>query len=58
MESQHAGRVRYLTVVGRMGRQDTEEDCLLGIDFSSEKPSIGLVVPVLADTMINLDGDG
>ncbi|KAG7156831.1 phosphatase Slingshot 2-like, partial [Homarus americanus] len=45
LESQHLGRVRYLAVVGRVGRQDKEEDCLLGIDFSGEKPSIGLVSP-------------
>ncbi|KAK8402475.1 hypothetical protein O3P69_000709 [Scylla paramamosain] len=58
LESQHIGRIRYLAVVGRVGRQDTEEDCLLGVDFTGEKPSIGLVVPVLADTAISLDGDG
>lgn len=58
LESQHIGRIRYLAVVGRVGRQDAEEDCLLGVDFSGEKPSIGLVVPVLADTAISLDGDG
>nr|XP_045605780.1 uncharacterized protein LOC123762964 isoform X2 [Procambarus clarkii] len=58
LESQHVGRVRYLAVVGRTGRQDKEEDCLLGIDFTVEKPSLGLVLPVLADTRISLDGDG
>ncbi|XP_053641553.1 uncharacterized protein ssh isoform X2 [Cherax quadricarinatus] len=58
LESQHVGRVRYLAVTGRTGRQDKEEDCLLGIDFTGEKPSIGLVLPVLADTRINLNGDG
>lgn len=58
LESQHIGRIRYLAVVGRVGRQDSEEDCLLGVDFTGEKPSIGLVVPVLADTAISLDGDG
>ncbi|CAL4073103.1 unnamed protein product [Meganyctiphanes norvegica] len=54
----HYARVRYLCVIERMGRQDTEEACLLGIDFTSEVPTLGLVVSVLADTNISLDGDG
>ncbi|XP_076058088.1 protein phosphatase Slingshot isoform X2 [Oratosquilla oratoria] len=58
LESLHVGRVRYLAVVGTVGKQDTEEACLLGVDFSSGSPSIGLVLPVLADTRISLDGDG
>lgn len=36
---------------------DCEESCLLGIDCN-DKTSIGLVLPVLADTSIRLDGDG
>lgn len=35
----------------------TEESCLLGIDCN-EHTTIGLVVPILADTTIHLDGDG
>lgn len=34
-----------------------EESCLLGIDYN-ERATIGLVVPILADTTIHLDGDG
>ncbi|KAH8251944.1 hypothetical protein KR038_011767, partial [Drosophila bunnanda] len=34
-----------------------EESCLLGIDCN-ERTTIGLVVPILADTTIHLDGDG
>ncbi|XP_017868775.1 PREDICTED: protein phosphatase Slingshot isoform X2 [Drosophila arizonae] len=34
-----------------------EESCLLGIDCN-ESTTIGLVVPILADTTIHLDGDG
>ncbi|XP_074640794.1 uncharacterized protein LOC141898664 isoform X2 [Tubulanus polymorphus] len=48
---------RYLTVVTCIGRQDTEECLLLGIDIN-ERTTIGLVLPVWADTKIRLDGDG
>ncbi|XP_054085680.1 protein phosphatase Slingshot isoform X2 [Zeugodacus cucurbitae] len=34
-----------------------EESCLLGIDCN-ERTTIGLVLPILADTTIHLDGDG
>uniref|UniRef100_A0A1A9X1T2 protein-serine/threonine phosphatase n=1 Tax=Glossina brevipalpis TaxID=37001 RepID=A0A1A9X1T2_9MUSC len=34
-----------------------EESCLLGIDCN-ERTTVGLVVPILADTTIHLDGDG
>lgn len=65
LESAHAGRTRYLVVVSREGRTHHEESCLLGIDCSgsqdkaSDKAStVGLVLRVLADTAITLDGDG
>ena len=57
LESVHSGRTRYLVVVSCMGRQDAEESCLLGIDCN-EKTTVGLVLRVLADTAITLDGDG
>ncbi|KAF6204213.1 hypothetical protein GE061_002553 [Apolygus lucorum] len=57
LESVHAGRTRYLVVVSRLGRQGTEESCLLGIDCNHET-TVGLVLKVLADTAITLDGDG
>jgi protein phosphatase slingshot len=57
LESVHSGRTRYLVVVSCTGRQDAEESCLLGIDCN-EKTTVGLVLRVLADTAITLDGDG
>ncbi|XP_023720317.1 uncharacterized protein LOC111871434 isoform X3 [Cryptotermes secundus] len=57
LETVHSGRTRYLVVVSCMGRQDAEESCLLGIDCN-EKTTVGLVLRVLADTAITLDGDG
>ncbi|XP_067120700.1 uncharacterized protein ssh isoform X1 [Centruroides vittatus] len=57
LESVHAGRTRYLVVVSCVGRQDTEESCLLGVDCNVET-TVGLVLPVWADTSITLDGDG
>ncbi|CAH1403898.1 unnamed protein product [Nezara viridula] len=57
LESVHPGRTRYLVVVSRVGRQRTEESCLLGIDCN-HKTTVGLVLRVLADTSITLDGDG
>ncbi|XP_034239693.1 protein phosphatase Slingshot isoform X2 [Thrips palmi] len=63
LESAHAGRTRYLVVVSREGRTHHEESCLLGIDCSGNQASdkastVGLVLRVLADTAITLDGDG
>lgn len=57
LESVHAMRTRYLVVVSCMGRQQSEESCLLGIDCN-ERTTVGLVLRVLADTAITLDGDG
>ncbi|XP_058800022.1 protein phosphatase Slingshot-like isoform X2 [Phymastichus coffea] len=57
LESVHPGRTRYLVVVSCTGRQDAEESCLLGIDCN-ERATVGLVLRVLADTAITLDGDG
>ncbi|KAB0794765.1 hypothetical protein PPYR_11604 [Photinus pyralis] len=56
LESVHSSRTRYLVVVSRMGKR-AEESCLLGIDCN-EKTTVGLVLRVLADTAITLDGDG
>lgn len=52
LESAHPGRTRYLVVVSR-----NEEAALLGIDCN-DRTTIGLVLRVLADTCIKLDGDG
>ncbi|XP_074031380.1 protein phosphatase Slingshot isoform X3 [Leptinotarsa decemlineata] len=56
LESVHALRTRYLVVVSRMGSRG-EECCLLGIDCN-EKTTVGLVLRVMANTQITLDGDG
>ncbi|XP_052737445.1 LOW QUALITY PROTEIN: protein phosphatase Slingshot [Bicyclus anynana] len=52
LESAHPGRTRYLVVVCR-----DDEAALLGIDCN-ERTTVGLVLRVLADTSIKLDGDG
>lgn len=52
LESAHVGRTRYLVVVCH-----NEEAALLGIDCN-EHTTVGLVLRVLADTSIKLDGDG
>lgn len=44
-------------MVSCTGRQDAEESCLLGIDCH-DRATVGLVLRVLADTAITLDGDG
>ncbi|XP_022254527.1 uncharacterized protein LOC106470219 isoform X2 [Limulus polyphemus] len=57
LESVHVGRARYLVVISCQGRHNTEESCLLGIDCNDDT-TIGLVLPIWADTSITLDGDG
>ncbi|XP_004636332.1 protein phosphatase Slingshot homolog 1 isoform X1 [Octodon degus] len=61
LESAWADRVRYMVVVYSSGRQDTEENILLGVDFSSKESkscTIGMVLRLWSDTKIHLDGDG
>ncbi|MFT7817833.1 protein phosphatase Slingshot1-like [Arapaima gigas] len=61
LESAWSDRVRYMVVVYTNGRQDTEENILLGMDFTSKESkscSIGMVLPLWSDTKIRLDGDG
>ncbi|KAM3868134.1 protein phosphatase Slingshot homolog 1 [Diretmus argenteus] len=61
LESAWSDRVRYMVVVYTSGRQDTEENILLGMDFTSKdckSCSIGMVLPLWSDTKIHLDGDG
>ncbi|KAG8180189.1 hypothetical protein JTE90_017704 [Oedothorax gibbosus] len=58
LESIHGTRNRYLVVLYHGGGMyQTEESCLLGIDCNKET-TIGLLLPVWADTKITLDGDG
>lgn len=58
LESIHPGRIRYLVVVtSNKQSNNVEESCVLGIDCH-EEATTGLVVPIWADTKINLDGDG
>ncbi|XP_058512518.1 protein phosphatase Slingshot homolog 1 isoform X2 [Ochotona princeps] len=61
LESAWTDRVRYMVVVYSNGRQDTEENILLGVDFSSKESkscTIGMVLRLWSDTKIHLDGDG
>uniref|UniRef100_H3A1V8 Protein phosphatase Slingshot homolog 1 n=1 Tax=Latimeria chalumnae TaxID=7897 RepID=H3A1V8_LATCH len=62
LESTWSERVRYMVVVYTSGRQDTEENILLGMDFISKESlfscTIGMVLPLWSDTKIHLDGDG
>ncbi|KAA0717113.1 Protein phosphatase [Triplophysa tibetana] len=61
LESGWMDHVRYLVVVYTNGRQDTEENILLGMDFTykdSKSCSIGMTLPLWSDTKIHLDGDG
>ncbi|KAG8147842.1 hypothetical protein E2320_022752, partial [Naja naja] len=50
-----------MVVVSTNGRQDTEENIVLGVDFSSNDSTVctmGLVLPLWSDALIHLDGDG
>ncbi|XP_016305667.1 protein phosphatase Slingshot homolog 1-like [Sinocyclocheilus anshuiensis] len=61
LESGWTNHVRYMMVVYTNGRQDTEENILLGMDFTdkdSKSCSIGMTLPLWSDTNIHLDGDG
>ncbi|KAM4709984.1 protein phosphatase Slingshot homolog 1 [Discoglossus pictus] len=61
LESSWTDRVRYMVVVYCNGRQDTEENVLLGVDFTSKESkscTIGMVLHLWSDTTIRLDGDG
>ncbi|KAK1892026.1 Protein phosphatase Slingshot like 1 [Dissostichus eleginoides] len=61
LETAWSDRVRYMVVVYTSGRQDTEENIMLGIDFTSKDSkscSIGMALPLWSDTKIHLDGDG
>lgn len=60
LECQAKERRRYLVLVACNGKQDTEECCILGVDYtvSTGNFTIGNVIPVLANTKIVLDGDG
>lgn len=39
-------------------QNNAEECCLIGADWSNEEATVGLVLPIWADTKISLDGDG
>uniref|UniRef100_A0A8C6PJ82 Protein phosphatase Slingshot homolog 1 n=1 Tax=Nothobranchius furzeri TaxID=105023 RepID=A0A8C6PJ82_NOTFU len=61
LESVCSERVRYMVVIYTNGHQDTEENVVLGMDFTdkdSKSCSIGMVLPLWSDTNIHLDGDG
>uniref|UniRef100_A0A7N8WZB4 Protein phosphatase Slingshot homolog 1 n=1 Tax=Mastacembelus armatus TaxID=205130 RepID=A0A7N8WZB4_9TELE len=61
LESSWSDRVRYMVVIYTNGHQDTEENIVLGMDFTdkdSKNCSIGMVLPLWSDANIHLDGDG
>uniref|UniRef100_A0A8C5HK43 Protein phosphatase Slingshot homolog 1 n=1 Tax=Gouania willdenowi TaxID=441366 RepID=A0A8C5HK43_GOUWI len=61
LESSCSNRVRYMVVIYTNGHQDTEENVVLGMDFTdkdSKNCSIGMVLPLWSDSNIHLDGDG
>ncbi|XP_037609601.1 protein phosphatase Slingshot homolog 1 isoform X2 [Sebastes umbrosus] len=61
LESGWSDRVRYMVVIYTNGHQDTEENIVVGMDFTdkdSKNCSIGMVLPLWSDTNIHLDGDG
>ncbi|KAM9329708.1 protein phosphatase Slingshot homolog 1 [Gastrophryne carolinensis] len=61
LESSWSDRVRYMVVLYSNGRQDTEENILLGVDFTNKESktcTIGMVLNLWSDTTIRLDGDG
>ncbi|KAL7838323.1 hypothetical protein AOLI_G00267270 [Acnodon oligacanthus] len=61
LESSCSDCVRYMVVVYTNGHQNTEENILLGMDFTnndSKMCSIGMVLPLWSDTKIHLNGDG
>lgn len=48
-------------IVSTVGRQDTEESVVLGVDFAKNEHSqctIGLAMPIWNDMSVALDGDG
>lgn len=56
-ESQCETESNFGSSCSRSSSNEIEESCLLGIDCN-EKTTVGLVLRVLADTAIRLDGDG
>ncbi|XP_074473722.1 protein phosphatase Slingshot homolog 1 isoform X2 [Sebastes fasciatus] len=61
LESGWSDRVRYMVVIYTNGHQDTEENIVVGMDFTdkdSKNCSVGMVLPLWSDTNIHLDGDG
>lgn len=54
-------RARYFAVVSCSGRQDTEESAVLGFDCPDDDTkavTVGLVLPVWANTCTSMNGDG
>nr|XP_061800602.1 protein phosphatase Slingshot homolog 1-like [Nerophis lumbriciformis] len=59
LESGWSESIRYMTLVSTRGHQDMEENAILGMDFADKHScSVGMVLPLLSDTDIHLDGDG
>lgn len=59
LQSRVGKHTRYLAIISTSGRQDNPESAILGIDYvSRDKTTLGLILPILADMNISLDGDG
>lgn len=54
---QHSSSIDQSNQIYQLSHNDLEESCLLGIDCN-EKTTVGLVLRILGDTTIRLDGDG
>ncbi|CAF1042675.1 unnamed protein product [Adineta steineri] len=58
LESGFPNHFRYLVIVTCIGKQQTEESCILGFDIVKNEITIGLILPIWTDLNISLDGDG
>uniref|UniRef100_A0A914DAV4 protein-serine/threonine phosphatase n=1 Tax=Acrobeloides nanus TaxID=290746 RepID=A0A914DAV4_9BILA len=59
LQSSIEGLTRYLAVVSTVDESENREVGILGFDYlSSEQITVGVTVPILSSTKIELDGDG
>ncbi|XP_011676387.2 uncharacterized protein LOC575378 isoform X1 [Strongylocentrotus purpuratus] len=59
LESSSDNTIRYMVLVSCLDtHQNTEETIILGMDIIQNKATIGLVLPIWADSIIQMDGDG
>ncbi|XP_041455968.1 uncharacterized protein LOC121408541 isoform X2 [Lytechinus variegatus] len=59
LESSSDNFIRYMVLVSCLDtHQNTEETIILGVDIIQDKATIGLVLPIWADSIIHMGGDG